>query len=112
MKVHLTKGEWVKVAGFLAAIALFFWVTTIRPASVEWETVGETRGEVKSLMSNSNIAGPAFINAVVKLEDGSQTILRVPLRSDVRAGDIVRLETRAAKENPSRKQYKFLAEVN
>jgi hypothetical protein len=65
------------------------WAFMIRPDSYDWQPSGETTGEVKTLMSNSNVIGAAQINAIIILSDGRQTIVQVPLRSDVRAGNSI-----------------------
>ena len=109
--MQLTKFEWVKVGGMLAATAMFFWVVSIRPHSVQWVSSGEVQGEVRSLMSNSNVFGAAYVSAVVTLDDGAQTIVRVPIRSDVRAGDRVKLELQTAEQNAKKRQYKFISQL-
>ena len=66
---------------------------------------------LKLLMSNSKVIGKPVINAVVTLENGRQTVVAVPLKSDVRKGDNVVLLVQQDADNNARKRYEFFKEA-
>lgn len=88
------------------------WVLFIRPHSYEWQDAGQTRGQVKSLMSNSKVYGKPVINAVVTLETGRQTLVAIPLKSDILTGDDILLQVYEDAERPNRKRYAFYKELS
>lgn len=83
----------------------------IRPYTFDWQPAGQTQATVKTLMSNSNVIGAAYINAVVVLEDERQVIVRVPLDADIRAGRTVSLSVEADAGNDARRRYAFRSVV-
>ena len=87
------------------------WTVFIRPHSYSWQAAGQIRGTVKTLMSNSKVIGQPVINAVVTLENGRQTIVAVPLKSDIRKGDDVLLLVQEDENKPSRRRYEFFKEM-
>lgn len=103
----LSFSDYIKAGLILAGAAAIIWVFMIRPYSYDWQPAGETRGEIKTLMSNSNVIGAASINAVITLEDQKQTIVKVPLRANIRAGSSVILAVQVDADNPKRKRYQY-----
>ena len=88
--------------------ALFLmWAFMMRPYTFEWTPAGETTGTIKTLMSNSNVIGVAYIQAVVTLDNGRQTIIRVPLDEDIRAGSSIVLSVDTDANNEQRKRYSY-----
>lgn len=102
----------VKGAVILFGAALVMWIFFIRPHSYDWQAAGQVKGQVKTLMSNSKVIGQPVINAVVILESGRQTIIAVPLESDVRQGDTVILRVQEDVKNSARRRYNFLKEAD
>lgn len=102
----------VKGAVILFGAALVMWIFFIRPHSYDWQAAGQVEGQVKTLMSNSKVIGQPVINAVVILESGRQTIIAVPLESDVRQGDTVILRVQEDVKNSARRRYNFLKEAD
>ncbi|WP_026942147.1 hypothetical protein [Hellea balneolensis] len=102
----------IKGAVILFGAALVIWMFFIRPHSYDWQAAGQVEGQVKTLMSNSKVIGRPVINAVVTLENGHQTIIAVPLKSDVRQGDMVLLRVQEDAESSARRRYKFYKEVD
>ena len=86
---------------------LVVWLFMIRPHTHEWTPTGEASGQVKTLLSNSNVIGSPVIKAVVTLESGGQTIISVPIKSNVRAGDRVVLNEMTDQNNSNRKRYYY-----
>lgn len=103
--------DMIKGGLILSGAAIVMWVFMIRPHSYEWQSAGQTRATVKTLMSNSKIIGKPVINAVVTLESGRQTIVAVPLKSDVRQGDTVVLLVQEDADKPTRRRYEFYSEA-
>ena len=101
----------VKGGVILSGAALVMWAVFIRPHSYSWQAAGQTQGTVKTLMSNSKVIGKPVINAVVTLENGRQTIVAVPLKSDIRKGDDVLLLVQEDENKPSRRRYEFFKEA-
>lgn len=101
-----------KGAVILFGAALVMWIFFIRPHSYDWQAAGQVEGQVKTLMSNSKVIGQPVINAVVILESGRQTIIAVPLESDVRQGDTVILRVQEDVKNSARRRYNFLKEAD
>lgn len=101
----------IKGGLILSGAALVMWTIFIKPHSYEWQAAGEVQGTVKTLMSNSKVIGQPVINAVVTLENGRQTIIAVPLKSDVRQGDDIILLVQEDAKKPNRKRYEFLKET-
>jgi len=104
--------ELIKGGIILSGAALVMWAIFIRPHSYSWQAAGQTQGTVKTLMSNSKVIGQPVINAVVTLDNGRQTIVAVPLKSDVRRGDEVILAVQQDADKPSRKRYQFIKEAS
>ena len=94
-------------AVILAGSVFVIWALMIRPYQGDWGDGGEVTARVKTLMSNSNVIGGAYINAVVILETGAQTIVQVPLKSNIRADSVVVLSVHVDTEKPHRKRYSF-----
>lgn len=90
----------------MGAVAVI-WVFMIRPYTYDWRAAGQTTGTVRTLMSNSNVIGGAYINAVITLEGGSSVIVRVPLDEDIRAGYNVVLNVLEEADNPARRSYEY-----
>ena len=101
----------IKGGVILSGAALVMWAIFIRPHSFSWQAAGQTQGTVKTLMSNSKVIGQPVINAVVTLESGRQTIVSVPLRSDIRKGDEIVLLVQEDADRPSRRRYEFFKEM-
>jgi len=101
----------IKGGLIMSGAALVMWVFFIRPHSYEWQSAGQAKGTVKTLMSNSKVIGRPVINAVITLENGRQTIVAVPLKSDVRKGDDIILLVQEDTKKPDRRRYKFLKEI-
>ena len=101
----------VKGGVILSGAVLVMWAVFIRPHSYSWQAAGQTQGSVKTLMSNSKVIGKPVINAVVTLENGRQTIVAVPLKSDIRKGDDVLLLVQEDENKPSRRRYEFFKEA-
>ena len=101
----------VKGGVILSGAALVMWAVFIRPHSYSWQAAGQTQGSVKTLMSNSKVIGKPVINAVVTLENGRQTIVAVPLKSDIRKGDDVLLLVQEDENKPCRRRYEFFKEA-
>jgi len=102
----------IKGGVILAGASFAMWLIFIKPHSYDWQAAGQTQGTVKTLMSNSKVIGKPVINAVVTLENGRQTIIAVPLKSDVRKGDNVVLLVEQDAANSSRKRYNYFKEVD
>lgn len=62
-------------------------------------------------MSNSKVIGKPVINAVVILDNGRQTVVAVPLNSDIRNGDEIILLVQEDADKPSRKRYAYSSEA-
>ncbi|MEP3891608.1 MAG: hypothetical protein ABJN69_14200 [Hellea sp.] len=103
--------DMIKGGLILSAAAAVMWVFMIKPHTYAWQPAGEVQGSVKTLMSNSKVIGQPVINAIVTLESGGQTIVAVPLKSDVRQGDTVILRVQEDADKPSRRRYEFLKEA-
>ncbi len=101
----------IKGGAILLGAALIMWAIFIRPYSYSWQAAGQTQATVKTLMSNSKVIGKPVINAVVTLESGRQTIVAVPLKSDIRKGDQVILLVQEDADKPSRRRYAYLNEA-
>ncbi len=104
-------GELLKGGVILAGAALVMWAFFIRPHSYSWRAAGQANGTVKTLMSNSKVMGQPIINAVVTLENGRQTIVAVPLKSDIRKGDRIVLMVQEDADKPTRRRYAYLNEA-
>lgn len=102
-----TLKEWMMGAVILIGAMFVMWFFMIRPHMFDWQDAGETRGEIKSLMSNQTVIGSPSIKAVVILSSGGQTIVDVPIKSDVRAGSQIILSVQVDAGNKTRKRYKF-----
>ena len=103
--------DMIKGALILTGAGLVMWTIFIRPHSYDWQSAGQTQGNVKTLMSNSKVIGHPVINAVVTLENGRQTIVAVPIKSDIRKGDDILLLVQEDADRPSRKRYEFYREM-
>ena len=95
----------------LAGASLVMWAIFIKPHSYAWEAAGQIEGDVKTLLSNSKVIGKPVINAVVTFDSGGQTVVAVPLKSDVRQGDRVVLAVQQDADKPERRRYQFIKEV-
>lgn len=91
----------------LGGAVAVIWAFMIRPYTYDWQPAGETTGTVKTLMSNSNVLGGAYIQAVVTLENGQQTIVRIPMEGDIRAGRDIVLSVQQDADNQKRQRYDF-----
>ena len=105
--LDLSLRDYAKGGAILVAASAVMWTFMIRPYSFDWRPTGEALGEVKTLMSNSNVIGAAHINAIITLDGGQQTVVQVPLRSNVRAGSAVVLEVQTDADNLNRKRYQY-----
>ena len=94
-------------AVILAGAVAVIWAFMIRPYTYDWQAAGEVNGTVKTLMSNSNVLGGAYIQAVVTLENGQQTIVRIPMEGNIRAGRDIVLSVQQDADNPKRQRYDF-----
>jgi len=103
--------DMIKGGLILSAAALVMWNIYIKPHSYDWQSAGQTQATVKTLMSNSKVIGKPVINAVVTIENGRQTIVAVPLNSDVRQGDTIVLLVQEDADKPSRRRYEFFKEA-
>lgn len=103
--------EIIKSGIILSGAALVMWAIFIRPHSYSWQAAGQVEGKVKTLMSNSKVIGQPVINAVVTLENGRQTIVAVPLKSDIRKGDDIITLVQEDADKPSRRRYEFFKEA-
>lgn len=103
--------DMIKGGLILSGAAIVMWVFMIKPHTYDWRPAGETQGTVKTLLSNSKVIGKPVINAVVTLDNGGQTLVSVPIKSDVRQGDDVILLVQEDADKPSRKRYEFFKEV-
>ena len=101
----------IKGGMILAGASFVMWLIFIKPNTYDWQAAGQTQGTVKTLMSNSKVIGKPVINAVVTLENGRQTVVAVPLKSDVRKGDKVVLLVQQDADNNARKRYEFFKEA-
>jgi len=101
----------IKGVIILSGAAIVMWAIFIRPHSYSWQAAGQAQGTVKTLMSNSKVIGQPVINAVVTLENGRQTIVAVPLKSDIRKGDKITLLVQEDADKPSRRRYEFFKEA-
>lgn len=99
--------EIATVAVILAGAVTVIWAFMIRPYTYDWQPAGDVTGTVKTLMSNSNVIGGAYINAVITLEGGQQTIVRIPMEGNIRAGREIVLSVQQDADNPKRKKYVF-----
>ena len=97
--------DYLKAGAIITLGLVVVWFFMIRPHTFEWTEGGEASGTIKTLMSNSNVIGSPMIKAVVTLESGQQTIINVPLKSDVRSGDTIILRVQVDDNNPNRKRY-------
>jgi len=61
-------------------------------------------------MSNSNVLSPE-INAVIELANGRQVLVSVPIKSDVRKGDVIILSVESDAQNNQRQRYRYYSEV-
>jgi len=103
--------EIIKAGLILVGAFGVMWLFMIRPHTFNWKPAGETRGSVRTLMSNSKVLGKPVINAVIDLESGGLTIVAVPIKSDTRAGDKIILRVYIDTENEKRKQYEYVSET-
>lgn len=101
--------DMAKIATILLGAVAVIWFFMIRPYTYEWQPAGQTTGTVKTLMSNSNVIGGAYINAVIIVEGGASAIVRVPLDQDIRAGYAVVLNVLEDADNPARRSYEYAA---
>lgn len=99
--------DYVKAGLIMLGAVGVIWFFMIRPYTYDWQPAGETTGTVKTLMSNSNVIGGAYINAVVTLEGGRETIIRIPMNDNIRAGREVTLRIDVDAKNTERKRYEF-----
>ena len=97
----------IKGGVILTGAAIVMWAVFIKPHSYDWQPAGEAQGIVKTLMSNSKVIGKPVINAVVTLESGRQTIVAIPIKSDVRKGDEIILRVQEDANKPSCRRYAF-----
>ena len=104
-------GDMIKGGVILTIASLAMWAIFIKPHSYDWQAAGHIEGDVKTLLSNSKVIGQPVINAVVTFDAGGQTILAVPLKSDVRQGDRVVLAVQEDADKPQRRRYQFVKEV-
>ena len=104
-------GDMIKGGVILTIASLAMWVIFIKPHSYDWQAAGHIEGDVKTLLSNSKVIGQPVINAVVTFDAGGQTIVAVPLKSDVRQGDRVVLAVQEDADKPQRRRYQFVKEV-
>jgi len=105
--IEIVKGGLILSGAFFA-----MWLFMIRPHMFEWQPAGEINGTVRTLMSNSKVIGKPIINAVIDLENGGQTLVAVPIKSDIRAGDTLILRVYVDAENENRRQYEYISETN
>jgi len=105
-------GDLIKGGVILSGAAFVMWMFFIKPYSYDWQAAGQIQGQVKTLMSNSKVIGQPVINDVVTLENGRQTVVAVPLKSDVRQGDTVILRVQEDANKTSRKRYQFFKEAS
>ena len=103
--------EIIKAGLILSSAVAVMWTFMIRPHTFNWQPAGETHGTVRTLMSNSKVIGKPVINAVVDLESGGQTIITVPIKSDIRSGDKLILRVYVDSGNDKRKQYEYIREL-
>jgi len=101
----------IKGGVILSGAALVMWAIFIRPHSYSWQPAGQIQGTVKTLMSNSKVIGQPVINAVVSLDNGRQTIVAVPLKSDIRKGDDIILLVQEDADKLTRRRYEFFKEA-
>ena len=101
----------IKGGVILAGASLVMWAIFIKPHSYSWEPAGQIEGDVKTLLSNSKVIGTPVINAVVTFDTGGQTVVPVPLKSDVRQGDRVILAVQKDADKPERRRYQFIKEA-
>jgi len=99
--------EIMTVGVILTGAVAVIWAFMIRPYTYDWQPAGETTGTVKTLMSNSNVIGGAYINAAITLESGQQTIVRIPMEGNIRAGRDIVLSVQQDAGNPNRQRYDF-----
>ncbi len=99
--------EWATLGIILLGSAFFMWGTMIHPYSKDWQLSEPSTGTIETLMSNSNVFGPAQINAIVVTESGRKTIIAVPVDADIRSGSQVRLDVMVNADNPKQKQYRY-----
>jgi len=95
----------------LAGASLVMWAIFVKPHSYDWQAAGQIEGDVKTLLSNSKVIGKPIINAVVTFDTGGQTVVAVPIKSDVRRGDRVILAVQQDANKPERRRYQFVQEV-
>ena len=104
-------GDMIKGGVILTIASLAMWAIFIKPHSYDWQAAGHIEGDVKTLLSNSKVIGLPVINAAVTFDAGGQTIVAVPLKSDVRQGDRVVLAVQEDADKPQRRRYQFVKEV-
>ena len=95
----------------LIAASFVMWGVFVKPHSYDWQPAGQIEGDVKTLLSNSKVIGQPVINAVVTFDTGGQTVVAVPLKSDVRQGDRVILAVQEDADKPARRRYQFIKET-
>jgi len=95
----------------LAGASLLMWASFVKPHNYDWQAAGQIEGDVKTLLSNSKVIGKPVINAVVTFDTGGQTVVAVPLKSDVRQGDRIILAVQQDADKPARRRYQFVKEV-
>ena len=101
LKEHLT------ALVILAGSVGFMWTVMIYPNTLDWQPSEDQRGTIETLLSNSNIIGPAQITAVVKFEDGRTALVAVPVQSDLRAGTNITVSVLENADNQNQKRYQF-----
>lgn len=104
-------GDIIKGGVILTIASLAMWAIFIKPHSYDWQSAGQIEGDVKTLLSNSKVIGQPVINAVVTFDTGGQTVVAVPLKSDVRQGDRVILAVQEDADKPARRRYQFVKET-
>ncbi len=91
----------------LSLASVFMWSVFIYPNTLDWQVSDNTIGEVETLISNTQIMGPATVQAVVKLSDGQTAIVPVPIEADIRAGSRVELSVLVNADNEKQKRYRY-----
>ena len=107
----LTLSEKLKAMAIISGALAVSWMFFIRPHTFDWEFSKYDEGTVRTLMSNSNVLNPE-INAVVELSNGRQVLVSVPIKSDVRRGDVIILSVESDVHNSRRRRYRYYSEVD
>jgi len=78
--LNLSFRDFSVISGLLLSAVAFTWVTMVKPNNYEWVEAGKTTGIVETVLPDQNLIGGRTIKAVIRLEDGSSAVVKLPMR--------------------------------